>query len=298
MSTLSIIVSFYNSEKTIKMCVDSILTQTTKYKLEIIAVDDGSTDSSRAILESFKNSNINILSYGENRGLAFARNYGAKHAQSSLIAFIDSDMSLEDSWVDKGIKYMNSSDIVGIVGQYAPPPDVTKNSLDKYLYSNIRGARAHYRGQSSISFKYFLFSNTLIKKSVFEEVGGFNEEFTSYGGEDTDLSIRIYKLYPGGLYYCPDLISFHYGQKSLVEFCQNMHDFGKHNLSKIVEMYPEFENELQVFWLRSLLGYVVFNPIINKIVSLILGCYSAVYLLRYKIIYSTIEGYRERTNNQ
>ena len=73
-----------------------------------------------------------------------------------------------------------------------------------------------------------------------------------------------------------------------------MYNFGKYNLSKIINKYPEFEKELQVFWLKSIWGYLVFNPLINKVVDGVLCCCKILYLLRYKIIYSTVRGYRDR----
>ena len=294
MNKLSIIIPFYNSETSLKRCVDSILSQKTKHVIEIIAVDDGSTDRSKEIINSFNNQSINLLSYSENRGIAFARNHGAQYATSDLIAFVDSDMVLSSDWVELGLEYMDNSSIMGIMGQYIAPDDVKQNSLDIYLYSNIRGAKAHYKGRTPISFKYFLFSNTIIRKSVFEEVGTFDDSFTRYGGEDTDLSIRIYKLYPQGLYYYPDMITLHYGQKSLAQFCSNMYNFGKYNLSKIIKQYPEFEKELQIFWLKSIWGYLVFNPVIHKVVDWMLRWCKILYLLRYKVIYSTVCGYRDR----
>ena len=166
--TLSFIIPCYNSEKMIGRCLQSIIQQETTFKYEIIVVNDGSNDESLNIINKLKNNNISILSYSKNKGLAFARNYGAKHAKGTILAFVDSDMILDKQWAEKGLKYINNSFISGLMGQYHAPVDLKKNTLDRYLYSNIRGAQSTRSTSGAISFKYFLFSNTMIRKDIFK----------------------------------------------------------------------------------------------------------------------------------
>ncbi len=96
MPKISVIIPVYNVEKYLNKCMDSIITQTFK-DIEIICVNDGSTDKSRQILEEYKNrdSRIKIVDK-ENGGLSSARNAGMKVATGDYYAFIDSD-----DWIDK-----------------------------------------------------------------------------------------------------------------------------------------------------------------------------------------------------
>ena len=91
MCDVSVIVPVYNGEKYLKDCLNSILNQTL-INIEIICVDDGSTDSSSEILKefSFKDSRVKILST-ENKGQGFARNLALKECNGEFIAFIDAD---------------------------------------------------------------------------------------------------------------------------------------------------------------------------------------------------------------
>ena len=93
---ISVIVPVYNVESYLKNCLDSILSQTFPY-FELICVNDGSTDSSRKILEEYKqrDNRIKIVDK-ENGGLSSARNAGMKVATGEFFSFIDSD-----DWVDK-----------------------------------------------------------------------------------------------------------------------------------------------------------------------------------------------------
>lgn len=93
----SIIVPVYNVEKYLERCLNSLVNQTYK-NIEIICINDGSTDNSPSILEKFKNShpstNITVISQ-KNEGLSSARNKGLSFAKGDYVSFIDSD-----DWVD------------------------------------------------------------------------------------------------------------------------------------------------------------------------------------------------------
>lgn len=88
---ISIIVPVYNVENYLRKCVDSIICQTYK-RIEIILVDDGSTDSSGAICDNYLERDDRIVVYHKkNGGLSSARNYGIERAHGKYIGFVDSD---------------------------------------------------------------------------------------------------------------------------------------------------------------------------------------------------------------
>lgn len=92
---ISIIVSVFNTEKYLRECLNSLVNQTLK-SVEIICVDDGSTDNSPEILEEFKAKDKRIkVIHQENFGPSVARNNALKIAQGDYIGFVDSD-----DWVD------------------------------------------------------------------------------------------------------------------------------------------------------------------------------------------------------
>ena len=92
---ISIIVPVFNVEKYLSECLNSLINQTLK-DIEIICVDDGSTDSSPSILEEFRNKDERIkVIRQENSGVSVARNNGLAIAQGEYVGFVDSD-----DWVD------------------------------------------------------------------------------------------------------------------------------------------------------------------------------------------------------
>ena len=113
-SLISVIVPVYNVEKYLKRCLDSIINQTYD-KLEIICVNDGSTDNSLEILKGYKvkDSRIKIITQ-ENQGLSEARNAGLKIASGEYISFIDSDDWIDGYYYESMIAkiYSSNADIV------------------------------------------------------------------------------------------------------------------------------------------------------------------------------------------
>ena len=91
MPVISVIVPVYNTEKYLSRCIDSILTQTFT-DLELLLVDDGSTDKSGIICDEYalKDSRVRVF-HKENGGVSFARNLGVQEARGNWIAFVDAD---------------------------------------------------------------------------------------------------------------------------------------------------------------------------------------------------------------
>ncbi|MCL1847023.1 MAG: glycosyltransferase family 2 protein [Coriobacteriia bacterium] len=91
MITVSIIIPIYNGEQVLRQCLDSVLSQTLK-NLEVICIDDGSTDSTKAIILEYRARDPRIqLLEQQNSGAAVARNRGIRVAQGEYLAFIDAD---------------------------------------------------------------------------------------------------------------------------------------------------------------------------------------------------------------
>ena len=101
MPEVSVIIPVYNTEQFLEDCLNSVLAQTFT-DFEIIAVDDGSTDNSAAIVKQFaaKDNRIVII-HQENKGLSEARNTGIKAARGNWITFVDSDDMLAPSFLQK-----------------------------------------------------------------------------------------------------------------------------------------------------------------------------------------------------
>ena len=188
----SVIIPLYNKEDFIVHTVKSVLNQSFK-DFEIIVINDGSTDSSLKRVEALKDKAIQILTI-ENKGVSHARNYGISKAKADYIAFLDAD----DYWHVDFLKYMTY--LIDTYKNESVFASALKITTQKKDY------KASYKGlpelNKDIIVDYFEASqdhsilhcsSSVFKKTVFDNVGGFNEQLKT--SEDTDLWIRI------GLHY-------------------------------------------------------------------------------------------------
>ena len=106
---VSVVIPVYNRENSIKAAVESVLKQTYS-ELEIIIVDDGSTDNTRQIIESIKDQRIRYL-YQENKGACNARNRGIKNCKGEFIAFHDSDDIWHSEKIEKQLSIFSKKNV-------------------------------------------------------------------------------------------------------------------------------------------------------------------------------------------
>ena len=140
---ISIIIPMFNSEETISRTIDSILAQTYK-NFEIIIVNDGSTDNSKEIVESYKKSYKNIILINDkNFGPSHARNIGIKKSKYDYIMFIDADDTIEKTCLTDMVKYLDDYDLV-ISGftrilsnkKITYVPKLNSNNTEEFLIKN------------------------------------------------------------------------------------------------------------------------------------------------------------------
>lgn len=206
MAEISIIVPVYNVEKYIEKCIESICNQSFN-DIEIILVNDGSTDSSKNICEDFKkkDNRIKLLNI-ENSGVSEARNRGLDIATGTYIMFCDSDDFLEKTWCEmllKGIKSTGSDILISNVVRVNEDGQKSENifSIENKTFNKYEAIRCLMSGEQPFVPSYCW--NKIIKKQVFEEIRfKSNLKFM----EDDEIFSRLYlncnKIsYMGETYY-------------------------------------------------------------------------------------------------
>lgn len=106
---ISVIVPIYNMEKYLNRCIDSILNQTF-FDFELVLVDDGSTDASSEICDSYKDSRFIVL-HKKNEGVSVARNCGLDIASGKYVCFVDADDFLDNDYLMNFYKAIKDNDI-------------------------------------------------------------------------------------------------------------------------------------------------------------------------------------------
>ena len=112
MNTISVIVPIYNAEKYLSKCIESLIHQSYR-ALQIILVNDGSTDNSLTIAQDYAAQDTRIAIYSQpNKGQASARNNGLQYANGEWIAFVDADDYLDADCYAQLIQHMANNDCV------------------------------------------------------------------------------------------------------------------------------------------------------------------------------------------
>ncbi|MCS4199743.1 glycosyltransferase family 2 protein [Salinibacter ruber] len=178
---VSIIIPCYNDEDRISEAIESAINQTYSNK-EIVVVDDGSTDRSREIVNSYEN--VNLLENERNRGANCSRNRGIENSSGYFIKFLDSDDTLSEAALEKQVKQSEEVDDKEIVFGGG---EVESEGGTRTI--SLRGRRM---GESKIEHVIDVSLGTpypLHRRSYLEAVGGFREGIPWW--QESDLHIRL-----------------------------------------------------------------------------------------------------------
>lgn len=196
----SVIIPLYNKEDYILATLESAINQSFK-NFEIIIVNDGSTDRSLNIIQSIKNDKIKIITTA-NRGLSAARNIGIKNTNASYVAFLDAD----DLWMEDFLETINNlikKNKKEHVFATAIEPFIKNKNISLKPTDYIISKEKHITTFSNLADHIITPSGLVVKKSVFKEIGYFDEGINY--AEDEDFYIRCFKPYNLILYTEPKI---------------------------------------------------------------------------------------------
>lgn len=178
---ISVIVPAFNAEKSIALCLESLLKQSlSRDAYEVIVVDDGSRDATYQIAQAFQ---VRVLTQA-NSGAAAARNLGAQQARGDIVVFVDADSVPDKAWLEKMIAPFADPAIAGASGE--------KKTHQTNLWAQYVQIEYDYKYALMRNHVYtdFIDSSTAAyRRDVFVQNGGFDTAFME--AEDTELSFRL-----------------------------------------------------------------------------------------------------------
>ncbi len=188
---VSVIINCYNGEKYLREAIDSVIAQTYE-NWELVFWDNQSTDSTREIVESYKNPKIHYYYASEHTPLGEARNLAVEKANGEYINFLDADDVWSSNKLDEQVKLIvpGKVEVVYtpfeiIYGENTKPSKKMLRNYDRLISHTL------YKGDiytKILEENYIIFSGILFKKKIFIEVGGVNGSFQQY--EDWDLLLK------------------------------------------------------------------------------------------------------------
>ena len=196
---VTVIVPCYNQGRWLGECLSSIKVSTYK-NLEIILVDDGSTDVfTKSLLDSFHEDGVRLIRQS-NQGLCAVRNNAVAISHGEFILSVDSDDVLAPDFIAHAVDCLRKRPDVAMVGSdYVYLDDETKA-----LSSPVHGLRHSGRVTSKIMSCNIITSNYVYRRSLFDAVGGFSIDLTRLAIEDVDFTMRAFKK-GFGVYVLPEV---------------------------------------------------------------------------------------------
>jgi glycosyltransferase AglE len=202
---VSVIVPLYNDSEHIELLLNSLSAQDyPKDLLEIIIVDNNSTDTSRQIVRAFAGRSVTLLQENEIQSSYAARNKGIGHAKGRILVFTDSDCVADKSWLTQGVGKLLAEQ-VDLVGGQAQFTFSEKQTAAEYY-----DALTNLAMESKISRGVAATCNLFVKAEIFDKVGLFDSSVKS--GGDVQWSQKATES-GCSLIYVPDAIVYHPARK-------------------------------------------------------------------------------------
>lgn len=181
---LSIIIPYYNTGEYIREAIESIEQYKGSISYEIIIVNDGSTDElSLKELDRLQQTNKYIIAHQQNQGSSAARNAGVKISRGDFLFFLDSDNMVIPAYIDSSLKILLSNPEIGVV--YGRPKFI--GNIDRVLNYPQEFDIAELLDRNYIDMCAF------VRRTSFDEAGGFDISPDLVSCVDWDLWLRVYK---------------------------------------------------------------------------------------------------------
>lgn len=251
---VSIIIVNFNGEKWLESCLNSLNSMTYK-NFEIIIVDNDSNDSSIEIIKRYEN--IKLIKNNENSGFAKGNNIGLKYSSGDYILLLNNDTIVEKDFLSKLVHKMTNNSKIGSVQPkiYQMTNHKKIESCGSYLTNNCFLYHYGFNKRENvkkynISFKVFsnLGSCMLIKKSVIDKIGLFDEDFLCYY-EEVDFCHRVW-ISGYECWYEPNSSIYHYGGGTSMNFNNSivLYNHYKNKYSSMIKNY-EIKNMYRIIYL-------------------------------------------------
>jgi glycosyltransferase involved in cell wall biosynthesis len=179
---VSVIIPAYNQGAYLGLAIQSVLEQTHQ-DLEILVIDDGSTDDTRKVANQFIDKRIKYI-YQDNKGLSAARNTGIRYSEGVYLSFLDSDDMFLPEKIQLQVSMLDSQPELGFVAGQAIPIDESGCNVGKIFKTPI----SDDPGQLLLGNPLHV-GSVMLRRSCQEKVGFFDETLRSY--EDWDMWIRL-----------------------------------------------------------------------------------------------------------
>lgn len=264
---ISVVIPTYNGAEYLAQAIESILSQTLQ-DFELIVIDDGSIDETGAICERYQKVNSAQIRYfyQSNSGVSAARNKGVWLARGEFVAFLDHDDIADAKWLENLMAGFSSADVDVCAGR------TTCLSYSDSLIQSIVSLNSSFDEDfiDRSRIKEFMICSAMIRRHVFEELGGFDEALP-YGAEDNCLTYRL-NLADKKIIYIADAIVHYRPRTTLKMLLRQRYLYGKSKIILYNKYKPLHKNFFQdLFQLLNKIFVLLFRSIARAVKYVLLS---------------------------
>ena len=255
--------------------------------MEIIYIDDGSNDESMKVFEdSVLPFSKKSYQFSKNQGRVFARNKGIEISSGDWLLFLSSNIKVNNMLLVEYSAILKKYSELAFMGSVEY---ISSDLLfERYLNHHKRGIN-RLNNESLSPFKFLLFSNCLIHKSIFKKIK-FNTEFTNYGGEELEFSYHFNQLYPQNIRVCKKAKAIRMHHPGLWKHCDRMYAFGTTNFILLNEHLKK--DIIKYTFLLTQSWLLIIMRVVEKILKYLYRWkITSYYMIRFIMLCALLRGY-------
>ncbi len=250
--SVSVIIPTYNRLSFLRETLGALSEQTYPAALvQVVVVDDCSRDETSAFIDGAETPfELSAVHHMTNKGRAAARNTGIRKAGGDLVIFIDDDMRSEVDLIERHVAFQESHGASMVIGSALQAPELGTSTV--YAYLDRMGVHKLESG-SRAPARYFVTNNSSVPRKALLDVGLFDESFTNYGFEDTEIAFRLEDRLGLPTWYCSDAVAFHLHAQTLDDILAKREEAVR-PLRRLLQLHPERASELSIDLLMPPVG--------------------------------------------
>lgn len=300
MVIFDVIVPTFNNKEELLKCLNGFAKQTFSTRdFRVFVCLDGSTDGSKEAIENQYPFELVILEHPDkqNHGRNSTRNLALQHLKSQFVLFFDSDITPYPYLIENHFKLLRDRDCISV----GNVDYLNKDLNDWALYISNRGYNK-FRHMALMPTEYLNMGNVALSTHLLIELGGMDENLKYYGGDDTELSMRIEMLKPTVVINNAQARGHCILNKTLEQALIHTEEFGRINLKYIEKKYAHAK---KVFGLGLMSGKnawaIAYRILLNKYLYAVikkttryLPSFVRVYAIHYLVAYRLLKGYQSK----
>ncbi len=231
----SVIIPTYRRADLLRKALESLAEQKSDYTFEVMVINDAPDEDLSALETEFSDIGINLINPPRNVGRGIARNIGVRNSTGEIIIFLDDDMTVPPQFINAHVR-AHTGPGLAVVGNIVSAPEYASHPLARYIERQGAKKRA---GEAKLPPRVFRTGNGSLQRTLFTEVGMFDESFSTYG-EDLDLAMRL-EYHGARFVFAEDAISYNHHPPDLDDMLGKVREWGRYTMPVLAKQHPELE---------------------------------------------------------